>query len=207
MKWYSAPVSLLAYLLVVIFLFSMAWHSISGNEMAAYWWYVPAAAGGYLLFAFILQLLKFDWELEVLIQVALVLGPLLWYLNQREPYQPPVYVFIVKSDYEGELQVNFAEENELKTRVRSDADTLYFAFDDNGRILVREDYNMVLDALHNRLYTVNRGGVKKKILTVKENQAVPADSVNTMARMVKTNTDKGRIKSIELKVGKSTTLK
>jgi hypothetical protein len=135
MNWYRYPVSVIAYALIGIFLISFGWHSLAGKAPAQYWYYFPAIAGIYLIAAFVLSKINLVWETDVLLQVALVLAPVIWYVNQREPYKRPVYIFVVNPIYTGKLDIIFQLNKDAQTNARSAADTLYFKFDEAGRIV------------------------------------------------------------------------
>src|SRR3569623_480870 len=106
MKFYRYPLAVVAYTLLAIFGLAYCYHYLGKLHMATYWYYFPAGAAFYLLLSLLLSKIKLQWEWDVAVQVALVLAPVLWYVNIKEPYKRPVYIFIVNSGYRGNLDVN-----------------------------------------------------------------------------------------------------
>lgn len=206
-KWYAYPLALVAWLLVAIYLFIFAWNALSGDPNPSWTWYLLAVAGAYLLTTFVLSKLNRAWEMEVVIQVALVLTPLLWYLNQREPYTPPVYVFLIEAGYEGEAKVYFSNDEATKTQVRSTADTLFFKFDGDGEILLNEDFRTVRDAMENRFYFLYPDQTRKKISFVPKGTTPAADSTVYVAYEDSTASKKGVINFISWQVSRADRVK
>lgn len=207
MKWYAYPLALVAWLLVGIYLFIFTWNALSGDPTPGWAVYLLAVAGGYLICSFILSKLHRAWELEVVIQVALVLGPLLWYLNDRPAYKAPVYVFLIEAGFEGEARVLFTNDDATKTQVRSTADTLYFKFDGNGRIVLNEDFRTVRESIENRFYFLYPNQSKKKITVVPKGTKPVADSATFVAYEDSTATTKGKIEFISWQISRADRVK
>lgn len=207
MKWYAYPLALVAWLLVAIYIFIFAWNFISDDPQPGWLWYMLAIAGAYLIASFILSKLHRAWEMEVVIQVALVLGPLLWYLNQREPYRPPVYVFMIEAGFEGEARVFFTNDEATKTQVRSTADTLYFKFDNTGEIILNEDFRTVREAIENRFYFLYPDQTRKKIAVIPKGTKPAADSTTFVAYEDSTAAAKGKIDFISWQVKRADRVK
>jgi hypothetical protein len=207
MKWYAYPLALVAWLLVAIYIFIFAWNFISDDPQPIWGWYMLAVAGVYLIASFILSKLGRAWELEVVIQAALVLGPLLWYLNQRDPYKPPVYVFLIEAGFEGEARVLFTNDDATKTQVRSTADTLYFKFDNTGKIVLNEDFRTVREAMQNRFYFLYPDRTQKKIAVIPKGTNPAADSTVFVAYEDSTASSKGKISFITWQVKRADKLK
>lgn len=207
MKWYAYPLAMVAWLLVACALFIAAWNWLGDAQNP--WWLIGmfGVAGIFLGICFILTRLKFAWELEVLIQVVLVLGPLLWYLNQREPYRPPVYVFFIEAGYTGEVRSTFSNDDATKTQVRSTADTLYFRFDNDGQILLNEDFRTVQESIENRFFYVYPDGSRKKIDLIPKGSVVPADSTRFVGYVDTVASVKGKINYISWQLQRTDRLK
>src|SRR6476620_7602393 len=139
MKFYRYPLAIVAYALIFIYGVAMGWIKMGGMTPANYWLWFPGIAGIYLVCCFILSKIKMPWELDTLFQVALVLAPVLWYVNQKDSYKRSQFVFIAEPEFKGELEIHFSQEKDAPTNVRSTADTVYFKFDITGRMLINED--------------------------------------------------------------------
>ncbi len=207
MKWFAYPLALVAWLLVAIYLFIFTWNALSSDPNPEWAWYLLAVAGAYLLSTFILSKVKGAWEMEVVIQVALVLGPLLWYLNDRPPYTPPVYVFMVQAGFEGEARVYFTNDESTKTKVGSEADTLYFKFDARGEMTINEDFLTVREAMQNRFYFLYPDQTRKKINVVAEGTNIPTDSTAYVAYEDSIKSTKGNIELMIWKVSRADRMK
>lgn len=203
MKWYAYPLALVAWLLVAVYILIFAWNFLgdSANPEWSYWLLV--VAGFYLGISAVLSKVKLAWELDGLIQVAVVLGPLLWYLNQREPYKPPVYVFLIEAGYEGEARVMFTNDDATKTQVRSTADTLYFRFDGQGKILLNEDFRTVRAAMGNQFYYLYPDNSCKKIDVVLKNSVIVPDSLRFIAFEDTLVSEKGNIQYISWEISRA----
>ncbi|CAN5912853.1 hypothetical protein BH11BAC7_BH11BAC7_29220 [soil metagenome] len=178
MKFYRYPLALVAYALLAIFVLAYAWNWLGDAAMETYWYYFPAGAAIYLLIAVLLSKLNIQWEWDVALQVACVLAPVLWYVNIKDPYKRPVYMFMVKSEYRGKIDVYFDHGKNAVTNANSTADTLYFKFDDNGEILLNEDVQYVKQCMHEHLYLIFPDKHKQKVLPAKTNlQAVDSTQV------------------------------
>lgn len=203
MKWYAYPLALVAWLLVAIFIFIFAWNFIGDSKSPDWDYWLLIIAGSFLAISFVLSKLNFAWELEVLIQVAFILGPLLWFLNDREPYKEPVYVFLIDAGYEGDVRVFFANNDATKTQVRSTSDTLFFRFDAQGEILLNEDFRTVRDAISNRFYYLYPDGSRKKINVVQKNSVVAQDTIHYVAYEDTLVSEKGNIQFITWKISRA----
>jgi hypothetical protein len=180
-KFYRYPLSIVAYALIAIFVLAYLWNWLGHAVLETYWYYFLAGAGIYLALAFILSLIKLQWEWDVAVQVAFVLAPVLWYVNIKEPYKRPVYIFVVNSGYTGDLNIYFNHAKDAPTNARSKADTLYFNFDKEGEILLNEDVPYIKKSMHEQLFYLYPNGTKRKITAVKRAN-LPADT--TMAVLV-----------------------
>jgi hypothetical protein len=207
MKWYAYPLALVAWLLVAIYIFIFTWNFVGDAPNPTWAWLMPAVAGFYLLCTFILSKINRAWEMEVVIQVALVLGPLLWYLNDRPPYTPPVYVFMIQAGFEGEARVYFTNDEATKTKVGSEADTLYFKFDGTGEMTINEDFRTVRESIENRFYFLYPDQTRKKITVVPKGTTVPADSTAFIAYEDSTKSEKGNIELMIWKVSRADRVK
>lgn len=207
-KWFAYPLALVAWLLVAIYAFIFTWNYISGDPNPDWSWYLLAVAGSYLLVTFILSKLNRAWEMEVVIQVALVLGPLLWYLNERPPYKPPVYVFMIEAGFEGEARVYFTNDEATKTKVRSSADTLYFKFDGTGDMTLNEDFRMVREAMENRFFFLYPDQTRKKITVIEKGTKPPTtDSTSYVAYEDSIASTKGNIQFMQWRVSRADRVK
>jgi hypothetical protein len=203
MKWYAYPLAIVAWLLVAIYIFIISWNFLGDETNPGWAWYLPAVAAAYLLITFVLSKLGRAWEMEVVIQVALVLGPLLWYLNDRPPYKPPVYVFLIEAGFEGEARVSFTNDESTKTQVRSTSDTLYFKFDGKGRMLVNEDFRTVRESIENRFYFLYPDQSKKRITIVPKGTRPASDSTMFVAYEDSTASTKGKIEFISWQISRA----
>ena len=152
MKFYRYPLAIIAYSLLFVYGVAMAWYKVGGLAPASFWLLFPAFAGSYLLISFILSRLKLNWELDVLVQVVFVLAPILWFVNRKEAFKSPEYVFIVEGGYSGQLEIHFNYEKDAPTNARSTDDTVYFKFDGNGRMLINEAGEYVKKMMKKNLY-------------------------------------------------------
>lgn len=199
MKFFRFPIAIIAYALLGIFIFAWVYFLIGDKTPPAYWYLFPAGTVAYLLVAFILEKLKLSWELEVVIQVAFVLAPVLWYVNQREEFKRPVYIFVVNPVYTGELDINFNFNHDEPTNARSLSDTLYFKFDEDGRLTLNEEAKYVEECMQKRLYAIYPDHTRKLIRFVKKDQ-LPSD---TTARVLVLDTaiaEKGRMKELRYRL-------
>ncbi len=193
MKFYKYPLAIVSYALLVIFLLACGWNGLAHSKLEPYWYYFPEGAGIYLVIAFVLSKLNIQWEWDVVIQVAFVLAPVLWYVNIKEPYKHPVYIFVVNSGYRGKLDVIFNLEKDAPTNAHSTADTLYFNFDENGEILLNEDVAFIRDAMKNHLFFLYPNASKTRIPFAEKN-ALPSDTTTEVLVADSMETDKGRMK-------------
>ncbi len=200
MKFYRYPLSIIAYALLGIYLFAVAYHWLGGKVMDDYWLYFPAGAGIYLLIAFVLSKLNIQWEWDVAIQVAFVLGPVLWYVNQREPYKRPEYIFVVRSGYTGPLTIYFSQSEDAKTNVRSTADTLYFRFDDRGEIQLNEEADYVQQSMEKNLFYLYADRTKRRVTFAPDTLQLPADTTKAVLVKLAPETEKGRMKVLHYRL-------
>lgn len=207
MKWYAYPLALVAWLLVAIYLFIFTWNYVGDAPNPSWAWIMLAVAGSYLAVSFVLSKIKRAWELEVVIQVAFVLGPLLWYLNERPPYKPPVYVFMIEAGFEGDARVLFTNDEATKTKVRSSADTLYFKFDGKGTIVLNEDFRTVREAIENRFYFLYPDDSRKKISVLPKGTKPAPDSTVFIAYEDSVSSTKGKVDFITWKVSRADKVK
>jgi hypothetical protein len=191
-KFYRYPLSIIAYALIAIFVLAYVWNWLGNAALETYWYYFLAGAGIYLAIAFILSLAKLQWEWDVAIQVAFVLAPVLWYVNIKEPFKRPVYIFVVNSGYTGELKVYFNHAKDAPTNARSTADTLYFNFDREGEILLNEDVAYIKKSMHEQLFYLYPNRTKRKIMPVKLDK-LPADTTLPVLLDDSIEADKGKI--------------
>lgn len=199
MKFLRYPLSIIAYALIFFFLVVVAWHWLGHNQLAFFWYYLPMTAVAYLAAAFIVSKIKMPWELDVLIQVFCVLGPILWYVNQREPYKRPEYIFLINSEHSGNLDVYFSNEKSLETKVRSTADTLYFKFDKNGEILLNEERDYVRQSIRKNLFIFYSDGTRKRTKFYDKN-ALPADTTVKVLVEDSMEAEKGKMKVIHFRL-------
>ncbi|MCU0436105.1 MAG: hypothetical protein MUC87_21795 [Bacteroidia bacterium] len=175
LKWYSMPIAIVAYSMIVVTGFVWLWNYIADTQVSQFWYIIAGIAGIYLVLAFLLSLINLHWELTVLLQVALVLGPLLYFINNNEPYRPPVFVFLVNSGYTGPLEITFKESSE--TQVKKRTDTLYFPFDVEGKLQLQEDYRMVKAAMEKNCYYLYTDRSRELIPYISKQQSIPADTL------------------------------
>jgi hypothetical protein len=191
-KFYRYPLSIVSYALIAIFVLAYVWNRLGHAELETYWYYFLAGAGIYLTIAFILSLVKLQWEWDVTVQVACVLAPVLWYVNIKEPYKRPVYIFVVNSGYTGDLKVFFNHAKDAPTNARSTADTLYFNFDKQGEILVNEDVSYIKKSMHEQLFYLYPDKTKRKITLAKLDK-LPADTTLPVLLDDTIESEKGKI--------------
>ena len=137
--------------------------------------------------------MNIQWEWDVAIQVAFVLAPVLWYVNIKDPYKRPVYIFVVKSDYRGNLDVNFNLEKGAPTNARSIKDTLYFHFDDDGQILLNEDVAYIKESMRKRLFYIFPD-TKKTLVPFADIKNLPTDTTKKVLVEDTVEAVKGRMK-------------
>lgn len=200
MKWYAYPLALVAWLLIAIYLFILAWNMIGDHTVPTWNIYLVYVAAGFLVSSAVLSKLNLSWELDVFIQAALVLGPLLWYLNDRDPYKAPVYVFLIEAGYTGDVRVEFQHDENAKTKVGSVADTLFFRFDNQGGILLNEDFRTVRSSLVNNFFYLYPDGTKKKLNAIKKGETVSSDSTRYVFWEDTLAADKGQTKFMLMKL-------
>jgi hypothetical protein len=200
MKWYAYPLALVAWLLVAIYLFVLAWNMIGDHAVPTWNIYLLYVAGGFLLSSAVLSKLNLSWELDVFLQAALVLGPLLWYLNDRDPYKAPVYVFLIEAGYTGDVRVEFLHGENAKTKVGSVADTLFFRFDNQGEITLNEDFRTVRNSLEKNFFYLYPDGTKKKLNAIKKGETVISDSTSYVFWEDTLAADKGQTKFMVMKL-------
>lgn len=191
MKWYSMPIAIVAYAILAVVGFVTIFNSITGEWPSKFWQIIAVIAGVYLIAAFLLSRFRLQWEITVLIEVALVLIPILWFVNDRKPYQPPVFVFLVQSNYTGKLEIRFSDSE--KTQIRKMADTLYFPFDIDGRIQLQEDYQMVKTAMRKQCYYLLPDRSRVHIPYAKDSIAL--DSSRIYLHETDTQVEKGKVKA------------
>ncbi|MEO5644521.1 MAG: hypothetical protein ABIQ40_17715 [Bacteroidia bacterium] len=199
MKFYRYPLALVAYALLAIFVLAYAWNWLGDAAMETYWYYFPAGAAIYLFIAVLLSKLNIQWEWDVALQVACVLAPVLWYVNIKDPYKRPVYMFMVKSEYRGKLDVYFDHGKNAVTNANSTADTLYFKFDDNGEILLNEDVQYVKQCMHEHLYLIFPDKHKQKVVAAKIN-ALPADTTQAYLVDDSLEVEEGKVHVMHYKI-------
>lgn len=199
MKFYRYPLSIIAYALIFIFLIVLAWHWLGNKPLAEYWYYFLIGAGIYLTVAFVISKITMAWEIEVLIQVVFVLAPVLWYVNQREPYKRPVYIFLINSQHSGKLDIYFSNEKSTETKVRSTADTLYFKFDKNGEILLNEDREYVRESMRKNLFIFYADGERKRTDFYKQD-ALPADTTKKVLVEDRMEAENGKMKVMHFRL-------
>ncbi|MCK6640262.1 MAG: hypothetical protein L6Q81_09250 [Bacteroidia bacterium] len=200
MKWYAYPLALVAWLLIAIFLFIIAWNLIGDHSIPDWSYYLLYISGGFLLSSFILAKISLSWELDVFIQAALVLGPLLWYLNERDPYKAPVYVFLIEAGYTGDVKVEFLHDENSKTKVGSTADSLFFRFNSQGEILLNEDFRTVRESLERNFYYLYPDGTRKKLESIKKGETVVSDSTRYIFWEDTLAADKGQTQYMIMKL-------
>jgi hypothetical protein len=200
MKWYAYPLALVAWLLVAIWTFIFIWNWLGDAAQPEWAYLMLVVAAAYIGISVVLSKLNLAWELDGLIQVAFVLGPLLWYLNLRDPYKAPVYVFLIEAGYEGEAQVKFTNDEATKPQVRSTADTLFFRFDKKGQMVLNEDFRTVRDGIENQFYFLYPDGTRKKIRFIPEGTTVQPDSTQFVSFTDSIAAEKGKIEFMTWKI-------
>ncbi|MCX6311794.1 MAG: hypothetical protein NT084_09170 [Bacteroidetes bacterium] len=199
MKFYKYPLALVSYALLAIFGLAYGWNWLANAKLETYWYYFPEGAGIYLLIAFVLSKLNIQWEWEVAIQVAFVLAPVLWYVNIKDPYKHPEYIFVVNYGYTGKLDVIFNLEKNAPTNAHSTADTLYFNFDEHGEILFNEDVAFVKAAMKKNLFLLYPNASRSRIPFV-EKSALPSDTTKVVLVADSVEADKGRMKVMHYRI-------
>jgi hypothetical protein len=192
MKFYRYPLALIAYALLFIFLFAFTWYQVLGEtkQLPDYWYNFLIAAGAYLIISFILSKLKIHWEWDVLIQVVMVLAPVLWFVNQHEPFKRPVYVFVSTPTYKGKLDIIFKRNKKGQTNAHNPADTLYFKFDEEGKIVLNEEADYVRTCMQQNFVIRDAAGKMTKIEFVKD--TAYQDSTKRFLIEHKPEVEKGR---------------
>ena len=193
MKFYRYPLALVGFALIFIFLFALGWTSIQKNNtgLSVFWYYMLAIAGTYVLVSLLLSKLKIHWEIDVLIQVALVLAPILWYVNQHDPYKRPVYIFVTNPVYSGKLDIVFAKNKDGRTNAHNPADTLYFKFDEDGKIVLNEEADYVRYSMHNNLFMIDGDGNRTHISFAKHD-SLPTDNTKKVLIEYAADAQKGK---------------
>jgi hypothetical protein len=192
MKFYAYPLAIVAYALIAIFGLAAMWNYLGHAQLEHYWYYFPEGAGIYLLISFILSRFEIQWEWEVAIQVAFVLAPVLWYVNIKEPYKHPTYIFIVNSGYTGKLDILFNHDKNAPTNANSKADTLYFNFDEQGEILLNEDVDFIKGAMKKDVFFLYPDASKTRIPFVEKNM-LPADTTRIVLVADSVEAEAGRM--------------
>lgn len=205
MKWYIMPIAVVAYAMLAVLAFVTIFYRITDEWPSEFWQIVGITAVVFLVLAFVLEKLNLHWELTVLLQVALVLGPILYFVNNREAYKPPVFVFLVNVGYEGPLEITFADSAE--TQIKKRADTLFFPFDVEGKLVLQEDYRMVKAAMEKRCYFMYTDRTRKLIPFVARNGKLPADSTQSVLLQGETDALKSKMKVMRYEVKRSNQVK
>ncbi|MBI3509244.1 MAG: hypothetical protein HY064_01170 [Bacteroidetes bacterium] len=170
MKFYKYPLSLVAYAVLFVFAASYGYHRLGKMEMAHFWYLFPACAAGFIFCSFVLSKITMPWELDVILQVAIVLAPVLYIINQREEYRQPVFIFVMEPGYHGTLQIHFNTDKNAPMNARSTADTVYFRFDEYGRILLNEEALYVQKMMKKNLFIFYPDHTKQHIPFVDKNR-------------------------------------
>jgi hypothetical protein len=199
MKFYKYALSLVAYALLGIFILAMAYFWLGDKTPDVSWYYFPAGAAILLLCSFILAKLKLEWELDVVLQVAIVLGPVIWYVNQRETYKRPVYIFVINPLYTGDLDIVFNLDKNAETNAHKIADTLYFKFDEQGKIVLNEDAEYIRESMQKRLVILHPDG-KKEIVPFVNKDSFPPDTLHKIVMEDTIIAEKGRMKEMRYRV-------
>jgi hypothetical protein len=199
-RWFGMPIALVAYVMLAVWLVVFIWQLALGGWPSDFMNGVAGVALVYLLAAFILH--KLDWPFEgaVATQVALVLTPLIIMVNMREPEHDPVFVFVMPRGYSGPLEINFVDINEMK--VRNSADTLYFAFNEEGRIALWEDYKLVRKAMRNNLRVAYANNKTEPVLYLEKQENFPADTNRVVVKEDSTIAAKGKMVKMTYFVGR-----
>lgn len=201
MKWYTMPLAIVAYSMLVVLGFAALFNYIGGTPISLFWQIIGITAVAYLVLAFILSKLNIHWEITVLIQVALVLGPVLYFVNNNEPYRPPVFVFVVNPGFDGPLEITFKETAE--TQVKKRADTLFFPFDVEGKIQLQEDYRMVKVAMETNCYFMYTDRTRVRIPFVRSRAMLPADSTKKVLVARESEAEGTKMKLLRYEVRKA----
>ena len=163
--------------------------------MDHYWYYFPMGAGIYLFLSFVLSKINMQWEWDTAVQVAFVLIPVLWYVNIKEPYHRPVYIFVVNTDYKGPLDVNFDLSKNATTNANRLDDTLYFNFNEDGQILLNEDAAYVKECMRKHLFYLHPDA-SRTLVPFADKKNLPADTTKKVLVEDSVELDKGRMKVI-----------
>ena len=199
MKWYKYPLAIVAYALAGVFLLAYAYFEIAKKPLPDYWLIFPAIAGGFLVVSFVLSRMKLDWQLDVVLQVVFVLAPVVWYVNQREVFKRPVYVFVVNPVYAGKMEVIFSHDKNAKTNARSTADTLYFKFDERGKIVLNEDAEYIRASIRAHMMVIHADGKRTRVPFVSLD-SLPADTLKKVLVEDTMVTEKGRVKYLQYRL-------
>lgn len=145
MKWLLSPLSVLAAILFVVL--GALWYFIFRHDAhLSLGFYVGVGCiPVFLLAAFILSKVRLIDEWKVGVQVALVIAPLITLVQTRDPERQQTFVMIVPYKYTGPLQINFVELK--KPYDKLNVDTVYFRFDDHGKITLSQPYKMMREAM------------------------------------------------------------
>ncbi len=204
-RWFGMPIALVAYVMLAVWLVTLIMQVALGDWPSNFMHGVGVLALVYLLAAFILH--KLDWPFEgaVAAQVVLVLTPLIIMVNLREPERDPVFVFVMPRGYTGPLEINFVDINEMK--VRNSADTLYFAFNEEGRIALWEDYKLVRNAMRNNLRVAFANNKTESVLYLEKQENFPADTNRVVVKEDSTIAAKGKMVKMTYYVGRAADFK
>jgi biopolymer transport protein ExbD len=200
MKFYRYPLAIIAYALIFIFIVAYGIHWLANKTPENFWYYFPAFGGAFLLISYILSLLKLHWELDVLFQVAVVLAPVLWFVNNTDPYKKPVYMFVTNPIYSGKLEVSFArDDKKTKTNINNPADTLYFKFNQDGEIYLNEDPQYIRYSIESNMQMVYPDGKKRKVQFCKI-ESLPLDTTMKVVVLDSQQVEKGRVKAMYYRI-------
>jgi hypothetical protein len=199
MKFYRYPLAIVAYALLAIFVLVLMWHRLGHSAMEHYWYYFPEGAGCYLAIAFVLSKLNIQWEWDTAIQVGFVLIPVLVYVNIKEPYHRPVYIFMVRSDYKGKLTVNFDLSKNAQTNANRLDDTLYFRFDEHGEIMLNEEVAYIKKSMRNNLFLFYPNS-SRKLVPFADIKKLPTDTTQKVLVEDSVELDNGRMKVMHFRL-------
>lgn len=190
MKWFAYPVAIAAYLIYASLLVAGIY---KGFDFTGFWGWACITGAVFLLSAFVLSKTKLSDELKVAAQLALVLGPLIYLVNQKDSSETQVRVFVVPAGYTGQLQVRFSPKFERKEKSKSDTVRMYF--DSLGRIGVSEDYRKVISDMVLHLYYKDSTG-KMTPVPFASLDKLPADTSKVVLVQDGSVYDDGHVKTL-----------
>ncbi|TND01794.1 MAG: hypothetical protein FD123_4170 [Bacteroidetes bacterium] len=190
MKWYAYPIAITAYCIYVSMLVAGVFIHFEYSEN---WYWACGIGVVFLGIAFGLSKVGWSDELKVGLQVALILSPLIYLVNQKTPEQKQVRIFLVPQDYTGKLHIRFVPPEEV--RAKQDGDTVYMKFDERGRLALSGVYRKVNDDMATRLFYADSTGRMTPIRFASAGN-LPADTSKAVLVAGDSEYESGKVKGM-----------